>query len=125
MMEDVVVDFAKVCAASGLGRYRYKTFPTRYGVLNIKVGDKTHAFDFSKDARGDLSVNVRHARRDVSKTSISWRKDFKGFIIKKNGLCVRLKRKQANGREVRLFAQKTEGWHTYALALRDYMEALA
>ena len=123
-MEDVFVDFAKVCAASGLGRYKGNG-RTTYGVLNIKVGDRVHAYDFCKDFRGNLSVNIRKSPRNTKNTFMTWFPDFKGFIIRKDGLCVRLKRKQAKGREVRQFAQKTEGWHTYALALRDYMEALA
>lgn len=124
MMEDCFVDLGAVAAASGLGRYRYKTFPTQYGVLNIKVGDKTHAFDFSKDKKGQLSVNVRWARRDLRKEAISWRKDWKGFIIGKDGLCMRLKKSKSNSIEARRYKSKTEGWHTYALALRDYMEGL-
>lgn len=123
-MEDCFVDLEAVATASGLGRYRYKTFPTRYGVLNIKVGEYKHAYDFSKDKKGQLSVNVRFAPRDVAKESIGWRKDFKGFIISKDGLCMRLKKSKSNGIEAKRYQSKTEGWHTYALALRDYMEGL-
>ena len=73
-MEDVFVDFGAVCSASGLGRYRYKDFPTQYGVLNIKVGDMKHAYDFSKDKKGQLSVNVRFAPRNLAMESMSYRR---------------------------------------------------
>jgi len=124
MMEDVFVDFGAVCAASGLGRFKGNG-RTTYGVLNIVVDDKKRAFDFCKDGRGNLSVNIRKSPRNTKNTFMQWKSDFKGFIIRQDGLCMRLKKKQSNGREVRLFAEKTEGWHEYALALRDYMETLA
>ena len=123
-MEDVFVDLGAVCSASGVGRYRYKDFPTQYGVLNITVGDMKHAYDFSKDKKGQLSVNVRFAPRNLAMESMSYREDFKGFIIRKDGLCIRLKKGKSNSKETRKFLSKTDGWHAYAIALRDYMGAI-
>ncbi|MBL6743884.1 MAG: hypothetical protein ISP83_05850, partial [Candidatus Poseidonia sp.] len=119
---NLVIDVERLLAASGFGRYRYKQMPTRYGVLNVPCGEEVRAFDFSPAGRDTISVNIRAKPRDLNNDSISWRHDFRGFVIERD--TGRIKRLNKGRSNERAFTKKTQDWREYAQYLMAYLDGL-
>ena len=120
----IQIDVERLKAASGWGRYRYKNARTRYGMLNVPCGEEgLLGFRFCPDSNGDVSVNVGQRPRDLTKESISWEHDYRGFVIsRRTGHARKLSTGNRNAWE-RKNPRKTENWGAYAQYLLDYMES--